>query len=128
MSKTPSGPATLGSDATRTRPTQAAARMLRQRKTALAKPRRAARKSSPTGPKRRTAPSESKQDVVIQLLRRQSGATIEDIIANTGWQPHSVRGFFSGLIKKKLKLPLVSEVGRNGLRRYHITPIGSAKA
>ena len=38
---------------------------------------------------------------MIQMLRRQSGVTIEDIIAKTGWQPHSVRGFFSGLVKKK---------------------------
>ena len=49
---------------------------------------------------------------MIQMLRRQSGATVEDIIAKTGWQPHSVRGFFSGLVKKKLKLPLTSEVGQ----------------
>jgi hypothetical protein len=45
-------------------------------------------------------PSQSKQDLVIQMLRRQSGVTIEDIMAKTGWQPHSVRGFFSGLVKE----------------------------
>ena len=39
------------------------------------------------------------------MLRRRTGVTVEDIIAKTGWQPHSVRGFFSGLVKKKLKLP-----------------------
>jgi Protein of unknown function (DUF3489) len=57
-----------------------------------------------------------------------SGVTIEDIIAKTGWQPHSVRGFFSGLVKKKLKLPLVSDVGKDGARRYHIAPIAPSKA
>ena len=65
---------------------------------------------------------------MIQMLRRQSGVTIEDIIAKTGWQPHSVRGFFSGLVKKKLQLPLASDVGKNGVRRYHIAPIASSKA
>ena len=62
------------------------------------------------------------------MLRRRTGVTVEDIIAETGWQPHSVRGFFSGLVKKKLKLPLTSEVGKDGIRRYHIAARGSAKA
>jgi Protein of unknown function (DUF3489) len=111
-----------------TRPVQAAASMPRQRKSATIRPRERARKPTPTSAKRRAAPSQSKQDLLIQMLRRQSGVTIEDIIAKTGWQPHSVRGFFSGLVKKKLKLPLVSDVGKDGVRRYHIAPIASSKA
>ena len=87
-----------------------------------------ARTASPASTKRRAAPSQSKQDLVIQMLRRQSGVSIDDIIAKTGWQPHSVRGFFSGLVRKKLKLPLVSDVGKDGVRRYHIAPIASSKA
>jgi hypothetical protein len=102
--------------------------MPRKRKTAAAKPRNKARKVSIAKPKGRTAPTESKQDLVIKMLRRQSGVTIEDIMAKTGWQPHSVRGFFSGLIKKKLKLPLVSEIGKDGVRRYHIASRPSSKA
>lgn len=113
-------------DTEKPKPSQAAASMPRQRKT-TAKPRDKAHKASAAKPKRR-ASSQSKQDVVIQMLRRQSGVTIEDIIAKTGWQPHSVRGFFSGLVKKKLKLPLTSEVGKDGVRRYHVAPIASAKA
>ena len=62
------------------------------------------------------------------MLRRKSGATIEDIVAETGWQPHSVRGFFSGLVRKKLKLPLTSEVSRSGVRRYRIAPAKAPKA
>lgn len=70
----------------------------------------------------------TKQDMVIQMLGRQSGVSVDELVAKTGWQPHSVRGFFSGFVKKKLKLPLVSQVGKDGVRRYHIAPIASAKA
>ena len=106
----------------------AAAAMPRKRKTAAARPPREAKKASSATPKRRSAPAQSKQDLVIQMLRRQSGVTIDDIVAKTGWQPHSVRGFFSGLVRKKLSLPLVSEVGKDGVRRYHIAAVASAKA
>ena len=108
-----------------TKSSQAAASMPRQRKTSAAKPRRKARKASSA--KQRLAPAQSKQDLVIQMLRRRSGVSVEDIITKTGWQPHSVRGFFSGLVKKKLKLPLVSDVGKDGVRRYHIAAVASAR-
>ena len=126
---TTSGLLALGVDETeKVRPSQAAASMPRQRKTAAARPREKARKASPVRSKRRAAPSQTKQELVIQMLRRQSGVTIDEIIAKTCWQAHSVRGFFSGLVKKRLKLPLVSEVGKDGVRRYHIAPIAAAKA
>ena len=126
---TKSGLLALGINETEeTKPSQAAASLPRQRKTAAAKPRGEARKASTAKSKGRVAPANSKQDVVIQMLRRQSGVTVEEIIGKTGWQPHSVRGFFSGLVKKKLKLPLTSEVGKDGVRRYHIAPIASSKA
>ncbi len=101
--------------------------MPRKRKTATARPSRKAQKASRATSKRR-APAQSKQDLVIQMLRRQSGVTIDDIVARTGWQPHSVRGFFSGLVRKKLNLPLVSDVGKDGVRRYHIASVASSKA
>jgi hypothetical protein len=115
-------------DPEKARLSKAMARMPRQRKTAAARPTRKTRKVSKPKRKGRAASLQSKQDLVIQMLRRQSGVTIEGIIAKTGWQSHSVRGFFSGLVKKKLKLPLVSEVGKDGVRHYHIAPIESAKA
>ena len=126
---TTNGLLALGIDETeKPKPAQAAASMPRQRKTATAKPRNKARKASTARSKKQAATSQSKQDLVIQMLRRQSGVSIDDIIAKTGWQPHSVRGFFSGLVRKKLKLPLLSDVGKDGVRRYHIAPIASSKA
>lgn len=102
--------------------------MASQRKTGTAKGQGKARKMSAAKPKANPASSQSKQDAVIMMLRQRSGVTVEEVVAKTGWQPHSVRGFFSGLVKKKLQLPLVSNIGRDGVRRYHIAPLKSAKA
>src|SRR5712672_3555661 len=61
----------------------------------------------------------SKQDHVLGLLRRPSGATIRNITKATGWQSHSVRGFFAAVVRKKLSLSLVSEK-TDGERVYRI--------
>jgi hypothetical protein len=82
----------LGLDETEeTKPSQAAASMPSQRKTAAAKPRSKARKASAAKPKDREAPSQSKQDLVIQMLRRQSGVTVEDRCRRRGPRPRQPR-------------------------------------
>ncbi len=77
---------------------------------------------------RSTTSKPTKQQVVITMLSRKRGVTIDDIAEKTGWQSHSVRGFCSGLVKKKLGLPLVSELGSDGVRRYRIAAATSREA
>ncbi len=62
----------------------------------------------------------TKQAILIEMLRRPDGATIQQMSAKTGWQAHSVRGAISGALKKKLGLAVTSErVGDRG-RVYRI--------
>lgn len=72
--------------------------------------------TSGTRPVRRT---ESKQARVIEMLRRPAGTSISAIMKATGWQPHSVRGFLAGGIRRKLGLTLTSEK-TDGTRLYRI--------
>jgi uncharacterized protein DUF3489 len=61
----------------------------------------------------------SKQDAVITMLRRPEGATVDEVASATGWQRHTVRGVFSGTLKKKLGLILASAQEERG-RVYRI--------
>jgi Protein of unknown function (DUF3489) len=77
--------------------------------------------SQPTG--RRA----SKQALIIAMLRAPGGATIEAMARTAKWQPHSVRGFLAGVVRKKLDLTLVSADGKNG-RVYQITDRAASAA
>ena len=86
--------------------------------------KRPAAKATGKAPKTKASPplarAGSKQALLIDLLSRAKGATIAEAQQATGWQPHSVRGAISGSLKKKLGLPVTSEVvGRRG-RVYRI--------
>lgn len=62
----------------------------------------------------------SKSEQVLKLLRRKKGASLAEMQEATGWQAHSVRGFLSGTVKKRMGLPLQSEQSEKGGRRYLI--------
>ncbi len=76
-------------------------------------------KGDATGPNE--AREGSKKAVVLEMLRRPEGATLADIQAATGWQAHSVRGFISGSLGKKMGLAIESLKTSEGARAYRVT-------
>jgi hypothetical protein len=102
-----------------------------KRATKSTAPRRAARQTDgrppsarlPASQKLRSAapqqPRPSKQAEVIVMLRRPDGTTVAEVVSATGWQPHTVRGLFSGTLRKKLGLTLSSTQEERG-RVYRI--------
>ena len=62
----------------------------------------------------------SKKAIVLDLLKRAQGATLKEIMAATDWQAHSVRGFISGSLGKKMGLTIESNKREDGERCYHV--------
>ena len=81
-------------------------------------------KSITIGAREKSAATETKASSVLKKLRTTKGVTVEAIMNATGWQAHSVRGFLSAVVKKKLGLNLVNETGKDGTRRYRIVSAG----
>ncbi len=86
-------------------------------------PKKAARpkekRGKPQQQEAKTGRSPSKQDRVLAMLKRGQGTTIAAVMQETGWQQHSVRGFFAGVVRKKLGVTLNSEKKFDG-RVYRV--------
>ena len=73
-----------------------------------------------TAQKAKTAREGSKASAILELLIRKDGATLGELMQATGWQAHSVRGFLSGTIRKKMGLTVDSVRGEDGQRSYSV--------
>jgi len=69
-------------------------------------------------PKQRKQAAETKSAQVLAMLQRKGGATVQEIMAATEWQPHTVRGFLAGTVRKKLGLTVTSTKDEGGKRTY----------
>ena len=107
----------------------------RARQVAPAKPKSGKKASpatkAPKGAKKAKAPRPakaakkgvregSKTETILDLLKRSGGATSKELMKATGWQPHSVRGFISGTLGKKMGLTVTSAKGEDGERSYSV--------
>ena len=79
------------------------------------------KKKAPKGAKKaKGARDGSKTATILDLLKRKDGATLADLMRATDWQKHSVRGFLSGTIRKKMGLDVTSTKSQDGERRYSV--------
>jgi hypothetical protein len=70
--------------------------------------------------------SASKSDLVLRALKRKSGVSLDELCKLTGWQAHSVRGFLSGTVRKKLGHRVIRQTDAKGVTRYSISKSGAA--
>lgn len=68
----------------------------------------------------RTLRPGTKLAAIIDAMRQPDGATIAQMMADTGWQAHSVRGAISGMVRKRLGYEVITEKGTDGQRAYRI--------
>jgi Protein of unknown function (DUF3489) len=78
------------------------------------------RSANANSPKPTKPAAQTKADKILRLLQRNTGATIAEIVKATGWQRHSVHGFISGTLKRKLGFEINSTKEVNKDRRYRI--------
>ena len=79
-----------------------------------------AKKAPKGGRKEARARDGSKSAKVLCLLRQAGGATLKELMKVTGWQAHSVRGFLSGAVAKRMGLTVASTKGPDGERSYSL--------
>jgi hypothetical protein len=79
-----------------------------------------AKKAPKRAKKAKSAREGSKTNQVLELLRQPAGVTAKELMKATGWQPHSVRGFLSGTVGKKMGVTVTSTKGEDGERSYSI--------
>jgi nucleoid-associated protein YgaU len=78
-------------------------------------------KKAPKAAKKATGARDGRKTAkILELLKRPDGATAKELMKATGWQPHSVRGFLSGTVGKKMDLTVTSTKGEDGERTYSI--------
>ena len=84
------------------------------------------RKAGPK-PTRATAetPPANKQALLVSLLRSESGATITQMAEATGWQHHTIRGTISGVLRKKMKLNVITEKADGGSIYRVVEPLSA---
>jgi hypothetical protein len=106
-----------------TKATKRAARGARRANAAPVKGK-AAKKATPKKKVPRSARNDvregSKTAAILDLLKRPEGATAKELLKATGWQPHSLRGFLSGTVGKKMGLTVTSTKGEDGERSYSV--------
>ena len=101
------------------KPRVAATKSKSAKKTSLAKGTAKTRKKA-TSVKAEGVREGSKTAKVLDLLKRPGGATMKELRKATGWLPHSVRGFISGTVGKKMDLTVTSTKGEAGERSYSV--------
>jgi len=86
-------------------------------------PARPAKKAKHTIPAKKAATPErgTKKAKILALLKRPGGVSLDQLRKATGWQAHSVRGFLSGTLKKKMGLRVISARLADGTRTYRIS-------
>jgi hypothetical protein len=112
---------TIPKDKTNTEPATAPrkAHAAKRRAPVAASKAKPARKASPQK-KAASAPQPSKTDKVLDLLKRPGGVTLKELMKATGWKSHSVRGFLSGIVGKKMGMPVESSKQPDSDRTYSL--------
>lgn len=113
------------------RDTASKARKSAANRAAPSKPPSRARRSARPAKAAIVAPQQpssqtTKAAQVLAALQQPEGASLADLMQATGWQAHSVRGFLSGTVRKRLQLPLQTERTAEG-QRYRIDEAATAR-